>query len=33
MNKCDFAYDAEMYLRANGLNNEEIEQIKLRLTQ
>lgn len=33
MHGCDFAYDAEMYLRANGLGNTEINQIKSRLTQ
>lgn len=32
MHGCDFAYDAEMYLRANGLGNSEINLIRTRLT-
>lgn len=32
MHNCDFAYDAEMYLRANGLGTSEINLIKTRLS-
>lgn len=31
LNKCDFAYDAEMYLRAQGLNDESINKIRVRI--
>lgn len=32
LSKCDFAYDAEMYLRSNGVSGKDIDLIKNRLT-